>query len=133
MLTGKALRSYLAYAIHGKKDPSVFKKPPQLARSPIPPKRKGPPRRTNCLRDEAYKAWIRTQPSIVSGLHGCEAAHTGTDGGQSLKASDDTCVPLTPAEHREYHAIGKQSFARRHGVSFGRACARLRILYARAK
>lgn len=34
------------------------------------------------------------------------------------KASDYSCVPLTPAEHREYHQHGKQAFELKYSVSF---------------
>jgi hypothetical protein len=36
----------------------------------------------------------------------------------SQKASDYSCVPLTMAEHREHHQIGKREFERRHGIHF---------------
>lgn len=89
-----------------------------IGRKPPAKERKGP------QRDSEYKAWIRQQPSIVSGQYGCEAAHIGSDGGMSMKASDYSCVPLTPAEHREYHR-GRLTFARRHGVDLAREAARL--------
>ena len=64
------LRSYLAWAIHGRK-------PQRRATSPT---RKGPPR------DKAYLGWIREMPCIACGVEGrSEAAHTGTDGGMSPK------------------------------------------------
>jgi hypothetical protein len=47
---------------------------------------------------------------------GCEAAHTGTDGGMAQKASDFSAIPLTPAEHRDYHQIGRKAFERKHGI-----------------
>lgn len=74
--------------------------------------RKGP------ARNMRYRAWIGSLPSCVSGLMGCEPAHTGEDGGMRQKASDYSCVPLTPDEHREYHQIGKEEFAAKYGVSF---------------
>jgi hypothetical protein len=69
-------------------------------------------------RNWRYRAWIRSQPSVVSERPGCEAAHTGVDGGMRQKASDYSCVPLTPEEHREYHRIGKEAFERLHGIDF---------------
>jgi len=68
------------------------------------------------VRSKKYKAWIRTLPSAVSGRMGCEAAHVGHDGGMRQKASDTTCVPLTPAEHREYHQIGRKDFEKKYGI-----------------
>ena len=79
MFTEQQLRSYLAWAVHGRK--------PQRRASK--PTRKGPPR------DEVYKAWIRTLPCCACGVVGrSEAAHAGSDGGMSMKASDYSCVPL---------------------------------------
>jgi hypothetical protein len=98
-------------------DRDIPRKPPQNAR------------RTNSVRDEDYKAWIRQQPSEVSGHYGCEACHTGEDGGASMKASDTTCIPLTPAEHREYHQIGKHSFALKYRLDYPAICARLHAAY----
>ncbi len=78
MLIGKRLEAYLARLVHGRK-------PQRSCSSRIP---KGPPR------DEAYK-WIRTLPCVGCGAAGrSEAAHTGEDGGMSMKPSDYSCVPL---------------------------------------
>jgi len=74
-------------------------------------------RRTSVPRNWRYKAWVRTLPSAVSGYHGCEAAHTGSDGGARLKASDYSCIPLTAREHYEYHQIGKESFELKYGIN----------------
>jgi hypothetical protein len=32
------------------------------------------------------------------------------------KPSDYTCLPLTPAEHIEYHRFGRTAFETRHGL-----------------
>ena len=114
MLTEQQLRSYLAWAVHGRK-------PPRRAASSA---RGGPPR------DEAYLAWIREMPCIGCGVEGrSEAAHTGTDGGMSMKASDYSCVPLCFGCHTQapgaYHRVGKRVFEREHGLSFAGTVARL--------
>jgi hypothetical protein len=108
------LRSYLAWAIHGRK-------PQRRATSPT---RKGPPR------DETYLAWIREMPCIACGVEGRSvSAHTGTDGGMSQKASDYSCVPLCADCHTQapgaYHRIGKWAFEERHGLSSARMVERL--------
>jgi hypothetical protein len=114
MLTENQLRSYLAWAIHGRK--------PQC--SATSPTRKGPPR------DKAYLTWIREMPCIACGVEGrSEAAHTGTDGGMSQKASDYSCVPLCADCHTRapgaYHRAGKGNFEQQHGLSFAGIVARL--------
>ena len=114
MLNDLQLRSYLAWAIHGRK-------PQRRARTST---RKGPPR------DEDYKAWIREQPCIACKRQRLsEAAHTGEDGGMSQKASDYSCVPLCSDCHTQapgaYHRIGKRAFERRHGLCFARIVAGL--------
>jgi hypothetical protein len=112
------LEKWLAQEILGKEIP---RKPPAKAR------------RTNSIRNEDYKSWIRQQPSVISGHYGCEAAHTGEDGGMAMKASDTTCIPLTPEEHREYHRIGKHSFARKYKLDYPAICARLLREYRGAR
>ena len=52
-------------------------------------------------------------PCIGCGVEGrIEAAHTGSDGGMSQKASDYSCVPLCADCHTQapaaYHRIGKR-------------------------
>lgn len=107
----------LALKVHGTKPE---RKPPAQAKRAAPKKpRKGPPR------DPQYLAWIRTLPSVISGYGPCEACHTGSDGGMSMKASDYSCVPMTPAEHREYHQIGKHAMESKYGISYARAVRRL--------
>jgi hypothetical protein len=91
----------LFYQVHGRK-PARAARRVRSGRGPV--------------RSSKYRAWIRTQASVVSGLLGCEAAHTGSDGGMRQKASDLSCLPLTPAEHLEYHRIGKPDFEARHGI-----------------
>ena len=116
MFTEQQLRSYLAWAVHGRK-------PPRRASTPT---RRGPPR------DEDYKAWIRTLPCCACGVEGrSEAAHAGSDGGMSQKASDYSCVPLCPDCHTQapqaYHRVGKRVFEERRGLSFVRTVARLNL------
>ena len=107
-LYGHDLRNFLVREVLGK----TIRKPPQR-------KTRGPER------DEDYKAWIRMQPSLVSGLTPCDACHTGSDGGMSMKASDLSCVPLTREEHQEYHRIGKAELERKYRVNFAREVRRL--------
>ena len=69
-------------------------------------------------------------PCIACGVAGwSEAAHTGTDGGMSMKASDYLCVPLCSGCHTQapdaYHRVGKRAFERGHGLTFVRIVARL--------
>lgn len=80
--------------------------------------------------DEPYKAWVRTLPSVISGAYGCDAAHTGTDGGMRYKAHDKTTVPLTRKEHREYHRIGRRLFEVKYVISFDAVVQRLNAQYA---
>ena len=114
MLNEQQLRSYLAWAVHGRK-------PQRRAASST---RKGPPR------DAAYLAWIREMPCIACGIERqSEAAHTGRDGGMRQKASDYSCVPLCGGCHTQdsdsYHRIGKRAFEERHGLRFAAVVDRL--------
>jgi hypothetical protein len=96
------LVDYLRYAVHGER--VTIRRPRRR------------PRRSGAARNWRYRGWIRTLPSVISGMPGAEAAHTGDDGGMSQKASDYTCIPLTAEEHREYHQVGRREFERRHGI-----------------
>src|ERR1022692_4640964 len=67
---------------------------------------------------------------ITCGVEGrSEAAHTGTDGGMSQKASDYSCVPLCADCHTQapgaYHRAGRGTFERRNRLSFASIVARL--------
>ena len=97
--------------------------------APRAPRR--PARRTSAARDWKYRAWIRTLPSCVSGRPGCEAAHTGDDGGMRTKASDYTCVPLTWEEHREYHRLGRKAFEAKYEIDCQAIVKRLNGIWFR--
>ena len=67
---------------------------------------------------------------VSCGIEGrSEAAHTGTDGGMSQKASDYSCVPLCGDCHTQapdsYHRIGMRAFEQRHGLSLAAVVDRL--------
>jgi hypothetical protein len=79
--------------------------------------RRGPPR------DSRYRAWIRTLPCTACGSRWqIEAAHTGSDGGLSQKASDFSCIPLCRNCHtaglNAYHRVGKEEFERMYRFDF---------------
>jgi hypothetical protein len=77
------------------------------------------------VRDPLFLKWIRTLPSVVpSRSRYVEAAHIGGRG-LSQKASDYSTVPLTPALHRELHAIGRVKFERKYGVELHAWAVRL--------
>jgi hypothetical protein len=119
MRTGKQLKAYLAHVVFGRKLPQRERTGPRSG-----PPRKGP------ARDEDYKARIRTLRCCACGVEGrSEAAHTGTDGGMSMKASDYSCVPLCTDCHTQapgaYHRIGKQALEGSCGLTFAVVVARL--------
>lgn len=110
------LARWLRYAVHGETE-----HPRAARRRP----RRGP------ARNAKYRAWIRSLPSAVSGEYGCEAAHTGTDGGMRQKASDYSCIPLTAEEHAEYHRIGREEFERGNHIDCRAIVAELNRLWFR--
>lgn len=80
-------------------------------RAKLPPRAKRPKRYAIEGRDEAYKAWVRTQRCMVAEYLGddrwcrgaVQAAHLG-DRGMSQKAPDRTCGPLCEWHHlRDQH------------------------------
>jgi hypothetical protein len=123
MLTGKRLRQYLAYTVL-KRKAEPERKPMQKAKRATP--RRGPER------NEPYKAWIRTLACCGCGVEGrSEAAHVGTDGGMSMKASDRSCIPLCADCHTQradsYHRIagGRSGFEVRYGLRLAALVRRL--------
>jgi hypothetical protein len=120
MLSGEQLEAYLAHVVLGRK-----LRQRERIRSRSGPPRQGP------ARDEDYRAWIRSLPCCACLAEGrSEAAHTGADGGMSMKASDYSCVPLCPDCHTRgplaYHRIGKRAFESVQGVRFASIVAHLR-------
>jgi len=88
--------------------------------------RRAPRRRSSSrgpARSRKYREWIRTLPCLVCGREdGVEAAHTGSDGGMSLKASDFSCIPLCADHHtmdgrRAYHGDGRAEWELLHAVN----------------
>ena len=109
------LGDFLMYAVHGVNTPYARRTRHRVRRGPA--------------RSWKYRAWIRSLPSVVSGWDGCEAAHTGDDGGMGQKAADYSCIPLTPIEHRRYHQIGRDRFELRFGISCRELVKRLNQLW----
>ncbi|MEF2073537.1 hypothetical protein [Consotaella aegiceratis] len=76
------------------------------------------------IRDEQHLAFIRSLPSIISGLYGCEAAHVRYGDpryrkkrtGRGQKPDDCWCVPLTPEEHRDQHAENEALWWVKQGI-----------------
>lgn len=84
-------------------------------------------------RNWKYKLWIRSLPCAVCGCTPTEAAHTGSDGGMSMKASDYSCIPLCADCHtqgpRSYHRIGRPAFELEHDIQVAELVARLNRLW----
>lgn len=115
------LRRWLMREVHGIDIP---RKPPQRA-SVLGTKK--------TARSWRYLAWIRTLPCAVCGAQPSEAAHTGSDGGISMKASDYSAIPLCSHCHRmssdSYHALGRDEFEERHGLDLAAIRRRLNRLW----
>jgi len=79
------------------------------------------------LRDDDYRAWIRSLPCAVSGClwrwQRVECAHVKSRGA----GGDDVanCVPLCMSHHRYQHQIGIRSFEREYGLDLSAAAAAL--------
>jgi len=119
-MSNRQLRRWLMKEVHGVDIP---RKPPQKASALG---KKTP-------RNWKYKAWIRTLPCVVCGHTPSEAAHTGSDGGTSLKASDYSCVPLCCDCHTQgplsYHRLGREAFELQHGLDLKALVKRLNSLW----
>ena len=101
-----------------------------IPRKPPQKERRGP------ARDAEYRAFIRSFPCAACGSNrNIEAAHTGSDGGMSMKSSDYSCIPLCPDCHRggpfAYHRVGRAAFAARFGLDLAGECAALVAAWTR--
>lgn len=124
MLSGKKLRQYLAYAVHGRTE-APARKPPAQAKRATP--RRGP------ARDAKYLNYIRSLPCAACQREGrSEAAHFG-DHGISQKASDYQTIPLCAACHRtgrrSYHCLGREGFERAWRVCCAEIARGLRAVW----
>ena len=56
-------------------------------------------------RNAAYTRWVKSQPSVISGLPADDPHHLigHGQGGEGTKASDLYVMPLTRAEHDDLH------------------------------
>ena len=93
------------------------------------------------IRDDAYKAHIRSLPcllgdrtpcecggylDVASKRHPIEAAHVRSRG---AGGGDEQLVPLCSKHHREAHRIGHKSFEKRHRLDLATIAKRLRAGY----
>lgn len=74
--------------------------------------------------DDRHLAFIRTLPSVLSGLMGCEACHIRYGDpmyrkkhtGKSQKPDDAWTLPLTPEEHRNQHSENEKQWWTNRGI-----------------
>lgn len=67
-------------------------------------------------RSKKYTDWVSSLPSCVSGLPADDPHHIKCPGmGGSVKCSDFFTIPLTRAEHREFHDRGWKAWEADHG------------------
>ena len=68
------------------------------------------------LRSPEWLQYVRSLPSVVSGMRGCVAHHLIGNGRLSnLKTSDYLAFPLTDEEHRGLHDKGWTVWELKHG------------------
>ena len=95
-----------------------------------PLKRVNPQRKAKAFA-KAYESVSRVEyiKRLPCSVLGCmdkpsENAHVGAHAGMGLKGEADTVIPLCPAHHRQYHEIGRDSFATMHRMDYA-YCARM--------
>lgn len=82
-------------------------------------------KQTQSFKDEKHLDFIRSLPSIVSGLWPVEACHIRAGSanhhkkmtGKGQKSSDCWTLPLTPEEHRDQHSGAEMAFWMRQGIN----------------
>ena len=68
-------------------------------------------------RSLAYRNYVKSLPSVVSGLPADDAHHVKGHGmgGAGLTAPDWATIPLTRGEHEEFHRLGAQQWEMKYG------------------
>ena len=67
-------------------------------------------------RSDAYLAWVKQQPSCISGRPSDDAHHIKLHGfGGTVKAPDWATIPLTRLEHTHWHSVGWVHFEECYG------------------
>ena len=82
-------------------------------------------RETKRRENPKHLAFLRTLPSVVSGVYGVEAAHIRMASpkhgkqstGKGAKPDDRFCLPLTPAEHRAQHSMKELAWWQSQGIN----------------
>ena len=68
-------------------------------------------------RNRAYLNYVKSLPSVLSGLPADDAHHVKGHGmgGAGLTAPDWATIPLTRGEHEEFHRLGAQQWEMKYG------------------
>ena len=76
-------------------------------------------------RSAKYLKWVKTLPSVVSGVAPAgDAHHIKVPGlGGTVKCCDAFAIPLTRGEHIDFHNIGRKTWERRHNI-----CQKMAVL-----
>lgn len=83
------------------------------------------------IRSASHLQYVRSFVCCIMDRHECEGrieAHhvrSGTDGGASIKPSDEYAVPLCSVAHRTLHDVGEITFQARFGVDLLAVSAKL--------
>jgi len=95
--------------------------PPCMPR-PVPPSGQIPSRQISFFKEESFRSreyisWVKSLPSIISGMPAHDAHHIkGRGYGGGVKVSDLMSIPLTRQEHTEFHAMGWKSWEAKYNV-----------------
>ncbi|OGT59748.1 MAG: hypothetical protein A3E01_04605 [Gammaproteobacteria bacterium RIFCSPHIGHO2_12_FULL_63_22] len=84
------------------------------------------PKPLPALRSPEWLQYIRSLPSVISGMRGCVAHHAIGNRYSTLKTSDYFAIPLTDSEHRALHDRGWREWELAHGPQMGHALEVLR-------
>jgi len=76
------------------------------------------------IRDERHLAWVRTLPSVLSGLYGCDPCHIRYGDplyrkkrtGKAQKPDDIWVLPMTREEHRSQHSANESLWWSQQGI-----------------
>lgn len=81
--------------------------------------------------DEDYEAWIEGLICLICHKPHPDPHHVNPkgQGGVATKTSDRRMIPLCNKHHREYHQIGRDSFAEKYAMDYEEIIQRLNRIY----
>ena len=81
--------------------------------------------------DKDYRDWIKSLPCLLCLFPYSDPHHVNPKGhgGKGTKTDDSRAIPLCNHHHREFHQIGRETFAKKYRIDYEKIIKTLNKLY----